>query len=138
MKSFHFSPSLATPEGRVVLGLDQVQVKLAARAGMTTLLASWLNLALFLSPYWAAQTNYPGHQHPIGTLPHTHNIQAVVGYALVMSVVVAVLLALRPVWSFAPEPVLWLELIYPARLIRQATALSSEAQSAQQPDHSSP
>lgn len=90
-------------------------LKIAARAGLATLLASWLTLALFLAPYWAAQTNFPGHQHPDGVLPHTHTIQAVTGFALVLATVVAVLLALRPAWPLVPWPVLWLERFAPRK-----------------------
>ena len=48
---------------------------LAASTGLVTLLIGWLAVALFLAPYWSAQTNFPGHQHPKGTPPHTHSIE---------------------------------------------------------------
>lgn len=90
-------------------------LKIASRAALTTLLASWLTLALFLAPYWAAQTNFPGHQHADSVLPHTHTIQAVTGLALVLATVVAVLLALRPAWPLVQWPVLWLERFAPRK-----------------------
>ncbi len=92
-----------------------VRLRLAARAGLTILLTSWLTLALFLAPYWAAQTNFPGHQHADSVLPHIHTIQAVTGLALVLAAVVAVLLALCPAWPLVQWPVLWLERFAPRK-----------------------
>ena len=64
------------------------RLNLATHAGLTTLLISWLVLALFFAPYWAAQANFPGHYHPNGVPPHTHSIQVILGYVLVVAAVV--------------------------------------------------
>lgn len=90
-------------------------LKPAARAGLTTLLIAWLALALFFAPYWAAQTNFPGHQHPDGVPPHTHTIQAVISHALIVVAVVAVLFVLQPLGSLPLRPALWLECATPRR-----------------------
>ena len=90
------------------------RLRLAASTGLVTLLIGWLAVALFLAPYWSAQTNFPGHQHPKGTPPHTHTVQAVIGYAALAAVVVAVQFR-RSVWPVQRPPVLWLERTTPKR-----------------------
>lgn len=93
------------------------RLKLALKTGTATLFALWLTGALFVAPYWAAQTNYPGHQHPAGTPAHVHSVHAVVGFTLAVAAV-AILLALRPVWPLVLEPVSWFARPAPKRMHR--------------------
>ncbi len=100
---------------RVALGLPLGSyARRAAYAGLVTLLIGWLSLALFLAPYWAAQTNFPGHQHPDGAPHHTHIVQAVLGYALAVTVAAARLTG-RPAWPPAVRPAVWLGRTLPRR-----------------------
>ena len=91
------------------------RLNFATRAGLTTLLIGWLALALFFAPYWAAQTNFPGHHHPNGVPPHTHSIQVVLGYALVVAAVVAVRSVLQPSRLLSQLPAVWLERTTPKK-----------------------
>ena len=91
------------------------RLRLAASTGLATLLIGWLAVALFLAPYWSAQTNFPGHQHPEGTPPHTHSIEAVLGHAVMVAAVTAVFFILQAFESLLLPPVLWLERTTPKR-----------------------
>jgi len=68
----------------------------ALRAGLLTFVASSLLVSLLIGSYWAAQTNFPGHEHPEGTAEHLHTLQDVLGavsgpvVVLVLGLVVAV------------------------------------------------
>ncbi len=95
--------------------LDSSRLKFATHAGFVTLLIGWLALALFFAPYWAAQTNFPGHHHPNGVPPHTHTVQAVLGHALLVAAVVAIYVALHMVGSLLLAPASWLERTTPKK-----------------------
>ena len=100
----------AASRSPVALGLpSSVRTTHAVRAGLVTLLGGWLVVALLLSPYWAAQTNFPGHGHPDGTSAHTHTLQAVFGPALLGAASVVLALALRPGRFLPLRPADWLE-----------------------------
>lgn len=44
-------------------------------AGTGMWLAATLAVVLFLAPWFAGETNFPGHQHPEGTPDHIHTLE---------------------------------------------------------------
>lgn len=44
-------------------------------AGTGMWLAATLAVVLLLAPWFAGQTNFPGHQHPEGTPDHIHTLE---------------------------------------------------------------
>ena len=100
------SPAV-NPARRAVKQRQAGRLQVALRAGFTALLASFAVLALFTAPYWAAQTNFPGHEHAEHAPAHTHALAAVVGFALLVVTGVAAIVSRGPGWPRAQPPTEW-------------------------------
>ena len=84
-------------------------LKSALRAGLTAKLVTMFVMVLLLAPWHAAQNEFPGHEHPPGTPDHVHPIEQVIGWTLVGSLFVTVLISL-PFEGRLPEiPESWTE-----------------------------
>lgn len=59
------------------------RLELALKSGLLATLASWLTIALFVSPALASQQDF-GHQHAPDTPQHIHSIQAILGIGLIV------------------------------------------------------
>lgn len=66
----------------------------ALRAGLLAWLSATLLIVLALTPWWAAQSEFPGHEHPPDTPDHVHQLQEVGAEQAFSTVVTAVMITL--------------------------------------------
>lgn len=90
------------------------QLLMALRKATATVLIVAFVALLGLAPWQAAQTEFPGHEHPPGTPEHTHQLELVTGWYALSTMLVTLLLSLPFTGRVYEIPRSWTERAYVA------------------------
>lgn len=95
--------------------INRGHLLIALRAGFVAHQVAALLVVFTLAPWYAAHSEFPGHEHPPGTEEHVHGLEQVIGWLTLLTVLVVVMASQQRLLERAVRPSVWHEQLRQSR-----------------------